>query len=393
MLALDFLEMSEGLVLATCLNHRTGIPRETLRKPEISLSQRRIDKANQYSIQLIQKELSGAGFDANEAEDWLSKHPAINRPGMLYSSIVFETQVNGVFEYPRTLEFARKLDELSSLLYSAREDGNIEKFKMEIKNSGFADPTYFAQYAGEMELTHPPMLEQFLTAHNWEEINKPLQTLTANSLFALLALWDVEFCPQLFPLFFRRPCFSLVLPRIDPKAIKEYGSIEKRRDMYWLPVRRLIGVVACMGEFIRSVPNRWPTTVPSVNNISTQVQLAGDPPKDLFNQRNTHPRDNMSDRSLINWRDGTKKFNRDDFVGLWWQLCSFQKSQCPDVPWPLFVAALFWNLLPVKINNTHKEISLVTDMYDAWWHRCNKETAEDKEISGLKDWPSCFKNV
>jgi hypothetical protein len=125
----------------------------------------------------------------------------------------------------------------------------------------------------------------------------------------------------------------------------------------------------------------------------TQVQRAGEPPDDLLISKREDERDNMSSQSFINWRDGTKKFNKYDFVGLWWQLCPDQESKYPAPPCPLFVAALFWQQFDVTNTGTWGKIKHIEDRYNAWWHRHYEVSNGCKEIPDLDPWPDCIMNV
>jgi len=340
-------------------------------------------------------QLAENGYCAAEIEKWIAEHPGNENPGALYSGLIYGCQIDGVMAFPRTIDFARDIDELSSRLYDARIADDLAGFKEKLMNSVVADPVYFAQNVEEMGLATPPMLELFQSAKDWNEIDVPFRAIGLNTLFSLLAHWDIEFSSQYFLSFTPRPCFSMVLPRIDPAAMNKDGTVSTRRDRFWLPVRRLINLMACIGEFGRSKSKQWPGSIPSVGKIITQVQLNGQSPE--FSPDST--RDSESVQSLTNWRDGTKKFTQSDFSKLWQQLCPDKENtnepNHPAEPWPLFVAALFWRHLLVVVSTASKQksIFLMEEEYLEWWNHHHEDSKTNGVTFGSKPWPDCFNNV
>lgn len=376
--ALLFQEKSEGRVLARTYSEVTGISERTLRKAD-NLSLETIKKSQQHSRDYVERQLVKNGYSTEEIQTWLVQHPGYDTPGMLYSGLVYECQIAGYIAYPHTIEFASAIDRLSTRYFEARQQNNLAVFKDALLNHPVIGPAYFARIgAPTTQSTNNSLLEQLRAAEDWATIDQPLAAVTLNSLLSLLALWDVEFCSQCFSPFAPRSCFAMVLPKLDPKAGNaDTGKIAKRRGMFWYPVRRLIDLMACMGEFAHN--HNWPERIPKTQDIVRQT--------------------NESEQNLVNWRDGTKKFTRRDFTHIWHKLCPDRKGStgpigAPEAA-PLFVATVFWQSLLVDVNTASKKksITLIEDDYLRWWTIHHEALRAKGTVFGASPWPVCFKEI
>ncbi len=376
--ALHFQEKSEGRALASVYSEVTGISDRTLRKAD-NLSPGTIKKAQQHSRLHVEQQLNGNGYSTEEVETLLVQHPGFGAPGMLYSGLVYECQIEGFIAFPHTIELASAIDRLSTRLFEARQRNDLVGFKDALLNHPVLGPAYFAQNgAPTTQSTNNPLLEQLRTAQDWAAIDQPLAAVTSNSLLSLLALWDVEFCSQYFSSFAPRSCFAMVLPQLDPKAGNaDAGKIAKRRGMFLYPVRRLIDLMACMGEFARN--HNWPERIPKAQDIVRQSY--------------------ESEQNLVNWRDGTKKFTRRDFTHIWHKLCPDRKGSTGPIrapePSPLFVATVFWQALLVDVGTTSKvkSIMLIEDDYLRWWTMHHEALRAKGTVFGASPWPVCFNEI
>ena len=376
--ALHFQEKSEGRVLASVYSEVSGISERTLRKAG-DLSPDTIKNAQQHSRDFVKGQLDKNGYSPEEIETWLTLHPGYGSPGMFYSDLVYGCQIEGFISFPHTIELASAIDRLSTRLVEARQRNDLAGFKDALLNHPVLGPAYFAQNgAPTTQTTNTPLHEQLRTAEDWAAIYQPLAAVTSHSLLSLLALWDVEFCSQYFSSFAPRSCFAMVLPRLDPKAGNaDAGKIEKRKGMFWYPVRRLIGLMASLGGFARN--QRWPVRVPEVEDVASKTVE--------FKQ------------NLVNWRDGTKKFTRRDFTHIWHKLCPDHKGSTGPIrapePSPLFVATVFWQALLVDVSTTSKvkSIMLIEDDYLRWWTMHHEALRAKGNVFGTSPWPPCFNEI
>ena len=371
---LRYMELAEGRALPNLYSEFTGLSERTFRTPG-SLSTNSAKKAEAYARDFVRQQLDKNGWTAAEIDAWLAQHPGKG----LYSDLIYGHQIDGLKAFPHTLELACVIDTLSSCLIEAWKSDDLSGFKKALLHSQFSAAAYlFLSREEAAQASSPVMLERLSTAKAWTEIDEPLRTLTVNVLYSLLARLDVEFCAQYFSKFEPRSCFAMVLPRLDPNAGNaSEGKISKRRGMFVYPVRRLIDLMACMGEFARD--HRWPRLIPELKQIVRDTKEV--------------------DRNLVNWRDGTKRFTRRDFMRLWQALCPPRNdSRGPihaPVPWPLFVATVLWQYYLVSVSATSKEksIMLVEDDYLPWWRRHHEDLKTKGCTFGTSPWPICFNEV
>jgi hypothetical protein len=370
---LKFYELAAGSSIHVVLSKFTGISERTLRAPGGVIRPSTIEKAQQHSQEFIRVQLAKVGYSDIEIDNWIEQHPSKGKPGALYSDLIYQYQINEGMAFPHTIDFAKKIDELSLRLSEARAKDDFMGFKEAIFCSIVADPVYFTAINEKAGLANPPMLNLFNSANDWDEMETPLQAVIFNTLVSLLAQWDIEFSIQYFPSFSARPCFSMVLPQLDPVAryIDDY-SIVKRRGMFWYPVRRLIDMMCCLG--MRYQDKCWPDKLKAIDILT-----------------------NEAPQNLVNWRDGTKKFTARDFSNLWQQLCPERKhSNGPmnaNGPWPIFVAAILWQNLLVSITSKEKSIIIFENDYLAWWERHRNDLETKGCVFGETPWPACFKEI
>lgn len=353
--ALAFIEISAGKKIPVLLAEHSGVCERTLRKP--AWSGKTVNKIEQGLEKNLRKQLSKAKYSDKEIDLFSS-----NWPRTPYAGVIYGLQIPGKMEFPRTLEFAEKIDQISLNLSNAREQGRLEAFKRILLTSELLDQRYYVNVDDEWNSSaDPEALNLTKSAQDWRDIDKPLGILVFNTLFSLMACWDIEFTQQYFHAFEPRSLFSLVLPKLDPAAgdLSEV-TIAKRRGMFWLPVKRLIELIACLGYFQNK--REWPDHVPKLSNL------------------------NESESRLVSWRDGTTNFRERDFCMMWQELCPDKIS-----PNPLFVAATMWQIYLTDIG-TNKTIHCVDDWYQGWWKAHFTKLASDLDLSsGEKGrWPTCF---
>lgn len=360
---LKFQEISEGRKLPSQLEEATGVSAKSWRKGTISSKklEEATNNAKKYNINQFRKH----GASESEIKEFVDKHPGFNNASALYSSLIYEQQVQGVMEFPRTIELAGKIDSLSSVLYNAKKSNILKSFKESLRREFFTDKIFWI-----VEDDFEKLILDISSAKDWSELDFILKRLTVTTAISLFSHWDIEFCNQYFESYELRPLFSLVLPKIDPvmDELNIGDAVTKRRDMFWLPVRRLIDVMACINEYLRA--ERWPDNVPSVKDFCISVG------------------EHMP--NVINWRDGTKKFKYRDFDALWRAIC--KENALPNratPPLPLFTAAIFWDIMLIQKNKLLVTgINVIDEEYYRYW-AWHKNTLKEKR-SGTKRWPKCL---
>lgn len=371
-LVFKYWEISGGRVLPSLFEETTGVSARTLRKKK-TVSKDTLEKAANNSKEYLINGLREAGNTEAEIKKHIDGHPESNNSGMLYSGLIYESQVKGVMKFPKTIVLAEKIDSLSSELYKAKESNDLELFKTNLLNSARDDNCFWI-----LDEESESYLSGIETAKNWDDLHHHLSELKYLTIISLLSHWDIEFCTQYFESYELRPMFVLVLPKSDP-AIGEINTgdtIEKRRDMYWLPVRRLISLLACMNEYLKN--DCWPDEVPSVRKFS------------IFTSE--------VEQNLVNWRDGTKKYTYRNFSSLWDGVCRDNRNGelVSDLtpPIPIFVSTKFWEMLLVKkIKGKVNEVVLIEDDYCRYWEWHKNKYKTNQSANNKKEWPSCFDKI
>lgn len=372
---LRYYALAYGQSVPAWLSEISGISAKTLKKPIEEIRERTLLNGAKKSFAYAREQLIASGYSPDEADIWLNSHPGATMPGAVCSAVVYNAQIKGVMSFPHTIEFAIQIDQLSSRLFEARQRDDLEGFKSALLTGFVADSAYyFRSNAEAVAMGTPPLLEQLRTATAWSTLDEAYAAIFGNVLFSALAHWDVEFCSQFCSEYEPRPLFTLVLPRLDPALGKPAeGDVPIRKGMFRYPVRRLIDLMACVGESVRT--GRWPDTVPKPKEIDSHIVLNGN--------------------ALTNWRDGTKKFLLRDFVGLWKQLCTTRDGRTAHPLWPLFVAALMFQDLFVKVSATSRDktVYFFEDDYMSWWYRHYEGLKAKGCAFGTTPWPNCFNEI
>jgi hypothetical protein len=148
--------------------------------------------------------------------------------------------------------------------------------------------------------------------------------------------------------------------------------------MLHLPVRRLLDLVYALAAF--RPDRRWEVRRPRVKTLTQQT--------------------NETEKTLVNWRDGTKRFALNDFERVWPAMFGATrygqpKAAVPLVPVaPLFVAATIFQVHCFKVdpNRSMMEVWLDVDEYFDWWRFHERKFVgakdETKDASPWPDWLS-----
>jgi hypothetical protein len=377
---LRFVASANGKRVVAHLASVTGISQKTLNKPLSEIRGRTLGRGAEHSAKYVHRKLKEAGYSAEEAEAWMAGHPGATMPGAVCSGVVYEAEVEGIYTYPYTMEFALHIDKVSSRLLDAKVRDDLARFKSVLLDDPLIDARYYQQSSdGSDWVDMPSLLQRLEAASEWSVLAEIFPTIVANVVFSVLACWDVEFCSHYFSKNEPRSVFQFVLPRVEPVIGSiVVGDMPKRRGMLWYPVRRLIDVMACIGEFVRN--DEWPDVVPKPMDITREAELSGL---------------EWSNQTLTNWRDGTTAFNSDDFAGLWEALCTNRDGVTQYYPWPLFVATLIFQDLFVQIDarSSKRSILLLEDDYLPWWHLHLEKLKAKGCAFGTSPWPECFNKV
>lgn len=344
------------------LAERFGVSERGMRKGlENSFRESTLLRARQRNEEYIRDQLKQSGFSEDEIMDWIRQHPR-----GLVAGVVYRAQIPGKSAFPSTLAFARRIDELDLVRFSAIEKDDFPCAKAALLNADWLDSRYFAQDHIESTDTNPPLLLQAQAASTWTDLEKPAAAVAGNLLLSLLAQWDIEMRAQYCPSMENTPVFSLLLPLA---GIDRIHANPRGRDLFRFPVSRLIDLLYAMHH--RRNYLSWPDNRPALCELV--------------------PAFNESETNLINWRDGTKHLGLQNFVQLWHALFGPPEGSNLSLNKSLYVAAALFQLHFVRIDTAKrgKQVLLLDDEYRYWWdqhlHRAKQAMADAD--SGIP-WPA-----
>lgn len=348
------------------LSQQTGISERRLRDTSAQLRPSTLARAEAKSRQFANDWLGKGGLGERERQDYLAKHPR-----SLTAGLVYEAAFVSRLEYPRTLAFAERIDALGAAFAEAQSAKDLGRAKALILDTAWLDHRYLSETAAERSAGAPPvLLRKVIGATSWDELLRDIAIVRTNLIFSLLALWDIELRSRHLQRLQARPVFSLLLPFSDiPEGANE---VRRTRGMFLLPVRRLLDLVFALAAFhpLRS----WNVDRPSLEELAQKT--------------------NEEDRTLVNWRDGTKRFGRQNFDRVWNETFrAFRTEKIePMAPLaPLFVAATIFQDLLVNGDSRipAKEVWLVEEDYSEWWafHAAGVEGAR-AEANDASPWPT-----
>jgi len=330
----------------------------------------RLARAKAYSWMVANHNLEKAGIDEKERQALIDGHPSTWMAG-----VVYEAGLASGLEYPRTLAFAAQIDALGAAFLEAQSEKDLGRAKALLVDTEWLDHRYFSETATERSADAPPrLLRRVISATGWDELLQEMVTVRLNLLFSVLALWDIELHSRHLKRLQARPVFSFLLPYADvPEGA---NKVLRTRGMFRLPVRRLLDLVFALASL---QPRReWKVDRPSLEELAQKT--------------------NEAEQTLVNWRDGTKRFGWRDFDRVWREmfLAAQDKGTAPIAPLaPLFVAAtIFQNLLVnVDSRSPAKRILLFDEDYSDWWAFHAAEAEGPKVEAGASPWPKWLSQV
>lgn len=368
----NLIDAVEGKNLFNLISDIAYVSVPTLKKPIEQVHPNTHKRLNEKLISAAKRIRFEAGWTEDEVNEWIEQHPQSKGSAFILSSLVYTHQwIDRPYEL--TLAVAGDIDCFDEALGEAVRKNDLDAVKASLLAVEQLQPGCLNPLSNDgHEL--PSLREEIASASDAEAMEPYLNLVTTNLLLSFLAQWDIEFSNLFFPQLEPRQVFAMVFPRIHPDAIKgEDGHYEGRRDLFWLPVRRLIELIAVIGEYERrSSPRR----VPKVKDIGARADV--------------------SMASLVSWRDGTKKLKGSDFRHLWHGLCTRRGETGPiPEPWPLYLAAMLADQYMVGRGENYSVVSIkrFDALYQHWWERHFKAWKASGRPVGEKPWPILFNEI
>ena len=287
----------------------------------------------------------------------------------LLSSFIYSLSAQNDYMYPHTLALAFQVDELSIRLSELREADELPQFVAALLNAPllglehFVEPEAGAPTANELQ-------QEVAVAVEWKDLEQPFAVLCLNVVMQLLATLDLEFCSGYLKVFNATPIFQSLMPRLDATAIPdESGKYTMSRDLFHLPVRRLIELSACLRCI--KLERKWPSDIPSVTEMAAWM--------------------NAEAVSITKWRMG-RRFTLADYEGIWDAMFEYLPvKQRMAMPGSLAFATAVLTHLYVKGSRERRSLTLIIpdpEIYLRWWRiqRAQLESRKEGLPFGAIPW-------
>jgi hypothetical protein len=276
---------------------------------------------------------------------------------------------NSDAEYFASIELASEVDRLKQALDDHKASDNLQNWIQTFLEAGWIQDEY---------LTHPDdgtsadeTRRMIQDARSWANLTVPMAVFMVHIQFQLLATLDLEFCSKYLMEFEATPIFASLLPSMNPRAPTSSGTIPLVRDHFHYPTRRLLDVTACMRALRVRLGRNCPTTLPSVGDMVSWLDLAGC--GKLAN-------------NLLKWRSG-RTITMERFGNLWKGCFSFlQTNERPLTPEAMLYAVTVFTEFFVKSIRKDRNLTLIAPdpaFYQYWWDIQHRKLSAGTE-------PLCF---
>lgn len=293
----------------------------------------------------LREKLLNLNWHEADVSKYLEEASAL--PGLLSGFVHSMSAPNGNI-YPQTLKLAIEIEETSNCLRTFRTASQMRPFVNLLLNSPLIEVDHFRMPGLEVP-SASQVRKEVIDAISWDDLDRPMGVITLNLAMQLMAMLDLEFCAGYLGAFVATPVFDSLMPRMDPRAQpNNNGTYSASRDLFHIPVRRLLELSACLRYF--KFRGEWPTKVPSVLEMETCMSTEA--------------------TSITKWRMG-RRFTLADFQSIWAAMYSdLPVSSQPSTPTPLVFSANLLTHLYVRGSRETRPLSMVipdAEIYKRWW--------------------------
>lgn len=348
-LFIPVLERLHGKKLATLISERCGstVSERTVRnwingitEPEPTHAQRIKDESRLF----LHATLLKRGWPPVDAEKYLEEMMASK--GFL-SAFIYSISAENGDRYDHSRSLAKQIDEISASLVELRRAERLAQLRTMLLMSDTLDLEHFVD--PDNPTTAGALREKIANAQVWDDFVRPLAVVALNLQMQLLATLDLEFCSKYLEEFAPTPIFNLLMPRLDPaSAPGEDGCHKMQRNLFHLPVRRLLDLSACLRYF--RIHRKWPKDVPSVSEMAAWMK--------------------SDSLTVTKWRMG-RRFTLRNYENLWSAMFEYNcEAGSPPTPCPLAFAAATLTQLCIKGSRETKDLVMHIpdpEIYLRWW--------------------------
>ena len=321
------------------------------------------------------------GSSEEEIKTWLARFPETTEDEPYFLSMIIRLFSLSDEPPPETIALANKMDELAHAIWKAGHSRDIATYKDLLLNTPLLDKCYFADTERELRVDDVPLAyRQAQIANDWAELSASSQAVMVNMLLSFLASWDLEFCRDYAPAMKPFPLYEILMLQTT-HDLESNPKLPSRRDLFRFPTRKLIDLMAMMGEYIRNHGGKTLKKIP-VKDMEAWLEL-GEP--------------QIPAQKLWNWRRGRDAFLLEDLAVVWRRFAGARddnEKNIPPPPIPLFVVASIWQHVQFQDNKKagRKTLLFIQPWY-LWWWEHHRDRLMAKGITwGNRPWPACIIN-
>jgi hypothetical protein len=362
-----------GKKVSSLLSDMTGISSSRLRPGSSqTLRPSTLNKATAHMEGVLRKKLEDKDWPPASIESFIASAPSkLNGYPCAFGDLLHSLSGPGISEYPLTSLIAQQLDQLDIKLERALATGDLDAYKAAV-----ASQSWLSSYRwwSDEKTDHRTARQMFQLADDWDALAVAVKPIVLNILLAFMAAIDLEFSASYFHQFRLRPLFLDLLPMLGPNAsLNSLGKFPKW-DRFRLPSRRLLELSHAL--HYRHWNKAWPMQCAGRSQISAAVYL--------------------TDFTIGNLFDGSKKLSFQQFDSIWKQLClTTSKTPVSATPTPLLLAAWLWQSKFVEFDDGLKVRSIFLfdgHAYLTWWNH-HRENWGSQLTGGTADWPQWLGDV
>lgn len=297
------------------------------------------------------------------------------------------------FNFPETETLARRIDALARQLGERRQIGDLNGYRQLLLNSGFVEEG--DEWLQRFNKASASALQEVKDT-SWETLKPLMGAVLSVALIRLLACWDVEYQSRCFyddetrrglsP----QPIFGMLLPALRPGVQPDAEGKYPSRDLFRLPLRRMLVFLYCLTTFSRT--KSWPRSTEL-----TRTRIAASGGKTLQGADTT-------EQPLAKIFRGTRGLTASEFLDVWGSMSGYADTEeSPIPPWPLYFVAQLWTVLLVrrgKIRRDKKEQWVAVEvgvhddrLYRYWWDIYLAEFKAKGVKFGNLPWPDYSTSV
>ena len=274
------------------------------------------------------------------------------------------------FGLPHTRRFADELDQLAQTLIDQQMPGqkpSLAGYKGALLGSPLVRREVWIEPVHDYDF-----ITLFERAADWQECWKLTHLIIFHLQISFLALWDAEYCADVFRCFATIPLFLNLAPRLRPRhtaqptaGLRRFNF--KKADVVDGPFAQLIDLLWCLLRFVQN--GDWPQGFPTLGEMRKEL--------------------NCYQGDLAQLRAGKPNLTADLLYSLWPDALRNRAGELMVPPLTLLAVAHLWDL----INPSDRPPIPVDRCYMGAWHRHRRTLgiSQSQALPPAIGWP-CYLN-